>query len=262
MTDRPLQGKRALVGGASRGIGRACAQALAEAGAGVIVAARSEDALQALAAELDTGAGQAHEVLAADYDQPDKLAETVKDLAADRPVHILVNNSAGPPGGPIFDAAPAEFETAFRRHLVCNQLLSQCLVPGMREAGYGRIVNIISTSVKEPIPGLGVSNTIRAAVAAWAKTLADELGPDGITVNNVLPGYTRTDRLQNLFRNKAEKTGKSLEQVETDALAKIPLGRFTEPRELAAAVAFLASPQAACITGHSLPVDGGRLRGL
>lgn len=257
-----LSGKRAYVGGASRGIGRACAIALAELGASVTAIARSEDALKEVVESLPADRGQKHGRLSVDYDNPDTLIARAEDLLDDGPIHILVNNTAGPPGGPIFDAHAEEFETAFRRHLLCNHRLVHLFVPGMREAGYGRIVNIVSTSVYEPIPGLGVSNTIRAAVAGWAKTLADELAPHGITINNVLPGFTKTERLQALFESKAEKSGKSYDEVEAAALSLIPMERFAEPGEIANAVAFLASPAAAYMTGLSIPVDGGRARSI
>lgn len=257
-----LIGKRAYVGGASQGIGRACAEALATLGASVIVVARSEEKLEGIAASLSADQGQQHGYLAADYDNPDTLIGKAEDLLDDGPVHILVNNTAGPPGGLIFDAHDDEFELAFRRHLLCNHRLAHLFVPGMREAGYGRIVNIVSTSVYEPIPGLGVSNTIRAAVAGWAKTLADELAPDGITVNNVLPGFTSTERLRSLFESKADKTGKTFDEVEENARNLIPMGRFAEPAEIASMVAFLASPAASYMTGLSIPVDGGRTRSI
>lgn len=257
-----LTGKRAYVGGASKGIGRAAAEALAELGASVTVAARSAGALDEVVAAMSTDAGQKHGRAVVDNDDPDELIKRVREELDGTPFHILVNNTAGPPGGPVFDAAPEEFEEAFRRHLICNQRLAHLLVPGMRDAGYGRIVNIISTSVYEPIAGLGVSNTVRGAVASWAKTLADELAPDGITVNNILPGFTRTERLKNLFRNKAEKAGKSFEEIEKGALAGVPMGRFAEPEEIANVLAFLASPAAGYVTGVSIPVDGGRTRSI
>jgi len=257
-----LTGKRAYVGGASKGIGRAAAEALAGLGAHVTVAARRNDVLEQVARSLDTSKGQKHGWVAVDNDDPDELVRKVRSELDGNPFHVLVNNTGGPPGGPILDARPEEFERAFRHHLICNHRLAHLLVPGMRDAGYGRIINIISTSVYEPIPGLGVSNTVRGAVASWAKTLADELAPDGITVNNILPGFTKTERLSNLFESKAKKAGKSFEEIEKGALASVPMGRFAEPQELADVLAFLASPAASYVTGVSIAVDGGRTRSI
>ncbi len=255
-----LDGKRALVCGSTQGIGRASAIELAAAGAEITLLARSLDRMAAVVGELSVDHGQRHGLIVADFDDPDAVRSTVQAaIDPDRPFHILVNNTGGPPGGLAIDADPTAFELAFRAHVVCNQILATLLVPGMKEAGYGRIINIISTSVKQPIAGLGVSNTIRGAVASWAKTLAGELGAFGITVNNVLPGFTDTARLKELFKARAERTGKTLEEVSAEAIAGIPAGRLAEPAELGAAVAFLASPAAAYINGINLPVDGGRL---
>jgi 3-oxoacyl-[acyl-carrier protein] reductase len=255
-----LEGKRALVCGSSRGIGRAAAAALADAGAAVILLARNRKALEAA---RDGLSGHGHAVLVADFADPAAVRDTVAaHLAAQGPVQILVNNTGGPPGGPAHTAEADAFLAAFRQHLLVNQLLVQAVVPGMRAAEYGRIINVISTSVKEPIPNLGVSNTIRGAVASWAKTLAGELGAYGITVNNVLPGFTRTARLQSLFAAQAKRFGKTVAEVEAEARAAIPLARFAEPEEIAAAIAFLASPLAGYVNGINLPVDGGRTRSL
>jgi 3-oxoacyl-[acyl-carrier protein] reductase len=177
-------------------------------------------------------------------------------------VHILINNSGGPPGGPAHVATTAAFETAFRQHLLAGQTLLQALLPGMRASGYGRIVNVISTSVKEPIAGLGVSNTVRAAVAGWAKTLSGELAVDGITVNNVLPGYTRTGRLDSLLAAKASASNQGEDEIAQDLMATIPARRFGEASEVAAVIAFLCTPAAAYVNGVSIAVDGGRTRAL
>lgn len=257
--DLNLSGRRALVCGASEGIGRATAVELARLGATVTVMARRAAALEAVVADLP---GDEHGFIAADFDDTAALQNIIDERIAPAAYSILVNNAGGPPGGPITAAATDEFLAAFRRHLLANQLLSQAVLPGMREQRFGRIVNIISTSVYEPIPGLGVSNTVRAAVAGWAKTLAREVAADGITVNNVLPGFTNTGRLEKLFTSKAEKTGQLPEAVAKAALQQVPAGRFAEPEETAAAIAFLASPAAGYITGVSLPVDGGRLHGI
>ncbi len=258
-----LRGKHALVCGGSEGIGRASAQALAALGADVTVLARRADRLIEVAAALPrVHEGQRHGHLAADVSDAAGLATAVAALCARQPVQVLVNNTAGPPGGPAHSAAAEDYVAVFRQHLVAGQVLVQSVLPGMKTAGWGRIVNIISTSVKEPIANLGVSNTIRGAVAGWAKTLASELGPFGITVNNVLPGYTRTQRLDQILAERAASTGKSAEAIAQGMLATVPAGRFAEPAEIAAAVAFLASPAAAYVNGINLPVDGGRTRSL
>lgn len=255
-----LTGKRAMVCGSTQGIGKASAMQLAAQGASITLVARNEDALKQTLKELSAKADQKHDYIVADFDKPEELRKNVEQyLAGGNEFHILLNNTGGPTGGEITKAKPEEFLNTFQRHLICNHILVQLLVPGMKKNRYGRIINIISTSVKEPIKGLGVSNTIRAAVANWSKTMSFELGPFGITVNNVLPGATETARITDIVQNTSKKTGKSAEQVEADMLAKIPAGRFAKPEEIAYAVTFLASPEAAYINGTNLPVDGGRM---
>ncbi len=258
-----LSGKRAVVCGSTQGIGKACAEELATLGATVCLVARNPDKLDDVRKTLNTDSGQIHDFIAVDFSQPDVLKEKITAyLGKQRTAHILVNNTGGPPGGSVFEAAPEEFVQGFSNHVVCNQILVQAVVPGMKKAGYGRIINIISTSVKQPLPALGVSNTIRGAVASWAKTLANELGVFGITVNNVLPGATKTGRLDSLIQTKADHSGKTVQQVTEQLISLIPAGRFGEPQELANAVAFLASPAAGYINGINLPVDGGRTKCL
>ncbi len=256
-------GKRAVVCGSSQGIGRAIAIELAGLGAGVTLVARNEKALNAVRLELDTKAKQVHSVIVADFTKVALLKEKIgRYVKKNEPAHILVNNTGGPPPGKAAEADPEAFLQAFSNHLICNQILLQALLPGMKAESYGRVINIISTSVKQPIPGLGVSNTTRGAVAGWAKTLADELGPFGITVNNVLPGFTETARLDALLAGKAKETGVEVAQLVEQLRAEIPARRFARPEELAYAVAFLASPAAAYINGINLPVDGGRTLSL
>lgn len=258
-----LNGRHALVCGGSQGIGRACAVELAALGASVTVLARRAEILAELVQTLPrTHAAQKHGFIVADSGDTDALRRCADDLVAASPVHILINNTGGPPPGTVASATPVEFLDAWRKHLLANHVLAQAVIPGMREASWGRIVNIISTSVKEPIPNIGVSNTTRGAVANWAKTLAGELAPFGITVNNVLPGSTRTPRIEQIVADRAQKSGRSLDEVRRAMAAEIPLGRFADPAETAAAVAFLASPAASYITGVNLPVDGGRTRSL
>ncbi|HNS12650.1 MAG TPA: SDR family oxidoreductase [Bacteroidia bacterium] len=256
-----LTGKKALVCGSTQGIGKASAMELAALGATVTLLARNETELKKVKDELPGSAG--HDFIVADFSNPEDLRKIVNDyVAAKGPVHILVNNTGGPPGGPITDARTDEFMQAFSNHLICNHILAQALLPGMKSEKYGRIINIISTSVKQPLKGLGVSNTIRAAVANWSKTLSNEVAAFGITVNNVLPGATATGRLKSIFENKAQKTGKNIDEVEKEMLKEIPAGRFAEASEIANAVAFLAGPAAAYITGINVPVDGGRTSSL
>lgn len=249
----------AVVCGGTQGIGRAVAIELATRGATIALIARNAGDLAREASQLPTPGEQRHSFHVADFQEPDQVRQAIETLlATGAHAEILINNTGGPPPGAIQSADPATFERTFRQHLVCNQILAQALIPGMRKKHFGRIVNIISTSVKQPIPGLGVSNTIRGAVASWAKTLAWEVGPDGITVNNVLPGYTRTARLEALLRSKAEESRRSMEELTQEMLIEIPARRFAEPHEIATAVAFLASPRAGYVNGINLPVDGGR----
>jgi 3-oxoacyl-[acyl-carrier protein] reductase len=257
-----LAGKRALVCGSTQGIGLAAAVELATQGASVTLLARNVERLKATVKELPWGGQEAqdHHWIAADFFDPTSVREAIRtEIDPTKPYHILVNNTGGPPAGNAVDATPEQFIQAFQSHLICNQLLVQSLLPGMKDAKYGRVINIISTSVKQPIPGLGVSNTIRGAVASWAKTLAGELGGFGITVNNVLPGYTNTERLRSLITGRARKQGVTEKDVAAEMTATIPVGRFAESGEIGAAIAFLASPAAGYINGINLPVDGGRL---
>lgn len=260
--DLNFQGKRALVCGSTQGIGKASALELAALGANITLIARNENRLKSVLRELKAGAGQNHNYLVTDFASPPQLKQVIEDFTKNTVVHILVNNTGGPPAGLAIDATPEEYLNAFSSHLLCNQILAQAVVQGMKREKYGRIINIISTSVKTPIKGLGVSNTIRGAVANWAKTLSVELGPFGITVNNVLPGATMTQRLESVMKEKAEQSGKSLDAVRQEMIADIPAGRISEPHEVAAAVAFLASPAAAYINGINIPVDGGRTKSL
>ena len=256
-----LTAHNALVCGASRGIGAAAAHALAALGANVVAVARGHAQLQATVSELPRSDGQQHRALELDLTNDDAVAVAVDELAR-LPVHILVNTSGGPPPGPVTAASKVDFENALHQHLLANHALVSGLAAGMQKAGYGRVINIISTSVKEPIAGLGVSNAVRAAVASWAKTLAGELGRSGITVNNVLPGFTETERLAEIFGNRSRATGVPLAQIEEAARREVPLGRFAEPAEIGNVVAFLASPAAAYINGTNVVVDGGRTRSL
>lgn len=254
-----LTGKKAIVCGSTQGIGKASAEELANLGASVILVARNEDKLEAVRQQLDTSKGQEHHYIIADFSFTPQVELMVNEyLKYNGPVHILVNNTGGPAGGLAIDAEPEDYTKAFSQHLVCNQIMVQAVLSGMKSEGYGRIINIISTSVKQPLNGLGVSNTIRGAVANWSKTLANELGQYNITVNNVLPGATNTGRLQSIAGTKAAKTGSTSDEVLKNMAAAVPMGRIAEPEEVANAVAFLASPAASYINGINVPVDGGR----
>ncbi len=262
--DLDLTGKHALVCGGSQGIGRAAAIELALLGASVTLLARSTDGLRGALGALvgHDDAARRHGAISVDVADLAALGAQVAALAHGQPVHILVNNSGGPPGGPAHSATTDAFEQAFRQHLLASQTLVQAVLPGMRESGWGRIVNVISTSVREPIANLGVSNTVRGAVASWAKTLSRELAPHGITVNNVLPGYTRTQRLEQILADRALASGNDESLVARQMLATVPAGRFAEAHEIAAAIAFLSSPAAAYVNGVSLAVDGGRMQSI
>ncbi|WP_422107450.1 SDR family oxidoreductase [Winogradskyella sp.] len=256
-----LNNKYALVCGSTAGIGKATALALAEEGAIVTLIARNEDKLKSVLAELPQH--RPHDYIVADFSNPDQLRQKVETYTkAHHGFHILVNNTGGPAGGPIFSAKVEAFEAAFTQHLKCNHVLVQTLVPYMKAEGYGRIINVISTSVKQPLDGLGVSNTIRGAVANWSKTLANELGKFGITVNNVLPGATATERLAQIIKNKSVKTGTSEEEASDAMKNTVPAKRFAQPEETADAITFLASARASYINGINLPVDGGRTKSL
>jgi 3-oxoacyl-[acyl-carrier protein] reductase len=254
-----LTGKTAVVCGSTQGLGLASAIELALLGCTVVLFARNEEALKAAVLKLDTSKNQQHSYLIADFTNTEAVKNTIQQFVEKNAVHILINNTGGPAGGTALAAKEEEFLSAFNNHLINNHNLVQAVVPSMKAAGFGRIINIISTSVKAPLQGLGVSNTIRAAVANWAKTLATELGGFGITVNNVLPGFTQTVRADYVIKNKAQKTGKTEGEVLKELVAEIPVGRIGQPEEFGVAVAFLCSPAAAYINGVNLPVDGGRL---
>jgi 3-oxoacyl-[acyl-carrier protein] reductase len=252
-----LNNKTALVCGSTQGIGKAIAIQLAEAGANIILLARNEEKLKSTLKELSSSNHQNHSYLIADFSNNDSLKEVSKQISH-LPIDFLINNTGGPPAGKAMDANIEEFLNAFNAHLINNQLLVQAVIPHMLKQKFGRIINIISTSVKVPLHNLGVSNTIRGAVGNWSKTLANELAPFQITVNNILPGATETERLSTIIQNKANKTSVELNIVKQDMLSEIPMKRFGKPEEPAYAATFLCSDFAAYITGTNIVVDGGR----
>ncbi len=260
--DLSLIGKRALVCGSSGGIGEAIAKLYADQGAEVILFARNKEKLHTVCSALSKSENQNHQFIVADFDQPKQVESVLISFQQKdpKPIHIVVHNSGGPPLGPLPEASADDLRIAFNRLLVSAQLISRLLIEGMRKEAYGRIINVISTSVKEPLHGFGVSNTIRAAVANWGKTMSNELAKDGITVNNLLPGSTATDRMTEIIGFRAKKRGVTFNEVMEEMKASIPAGRLASPEEIANAAAFLASPAASYITGINLPVDGGRTR--
>jgi 3-oxoacyl-[acyl-carrier protein] reductase len=253
-----LEGRKALVCGSTQGIGLATAIEISILGASCILMARNETALQEALQKLDISKGQRHSYMIADFSKPHEVKEVIETYTKENEIHIVINNTGGPKAGPIAEAEEEAFRIAFNQHVICNQIITKAVIPGMKKAGYGRIINIISTSVKIPLNNLGVSNTIRGAVASWAKTMANELGQFNITVNNILPGMTKTGRLESLIANIAATKNITTEEVSKNMQAEIPMKRFGEAAEIAAVVAFLASPAAAYVNGTSIPVDGGR----
>jgi 3-oxoacyl-[acyl-carrier protein] reductase len=253
-----LSGKNALVCGSTQGIGLAIAKELALLGASCTLMARNEETLGLAVSSLAKDAGQEHGFIVADFSDRAAVEQAVRQHVGRTTVHILVNNTGGPPAGPITDASPDIFLRYFEQHIAVNQVLAMACLDGMKAAHYGRIINIVSTSVRIPIDNLGVSNTIRGATASWAKTWSNEVGQFGITVNNVLPGFTKTERLNALIQNIATRKGVEVDVVAAQMAAEVPAKRFGEADEIAAYAAFLATPAAAYINGTSVPVDGGR----
>ena len=253
-----LEGKFAIICGSTQGIGLAIAEELALLGANCTLIARNEDALKEAVHNLDIALRQQHKYLVADFSKPDEVKKVIETYVAKNPVHILINNSGGPAAGPIIEATEEAFLNTFNQHLICNHILTKAVVPCMKKEGYGRIINVISTSVKIPLKNLGVSNTIRGAVASWAKSMANELGQFNITVNNVLPGFTSTQRLSTIIEGTAKRGNVLVDIVEKNMKEEVPMKRFADASEVAAVAAFLASPAASYVNGVSIPVDGGR----
>jgi 3-oxoacyl-[acyl-carrier protein] reductase len=257
-----LEGKNAVVCGSTQGIGLAIAEELALLGANCTLFARNEEGLKAAIKNLDIALRQQHDYLVADFSKPEDVKKAIGQHVQSKPVHILINNTGGPAPGSVLDATEEAFVQAFNQHLIVNELLVKAVVPSMKQARYGRIINVISTSIRIPITNLAVSGTVRGAVAVWSKILANEVGQFNITVNNILPGFTKTQRLESLVQNNAQKRGVSTDVIEQEMTKEIPMKRFGEPAELAAVAAFLASPAASYVNGVSIPVDGGKTGSL
>lgn len=253
-----LVNKHAVICGSTQGIGLAIAIELSKLGASCTLMARNEEALQLALKELHYVFDQQHNYLVADFSEPSQVKEAIQFHLSKYPVHILVNNTGGPPAGVIAEADPVDFVRYFEQHIVCNQLLTQACLPSMKAAGYGRVINVISTTVRIPLENLGISNTIRGAVASWAKSWSNEVAQFGITVNNILPGFTKTERLRKLIEHTAHKKGSSFDEVAAQMEKEVPARRFGDASEIAAVAAFLASPAASYVNGTSIPVDGGR----
>jgi 3-oxoacyl-[acyl-carrier protein] reductase len=256
--DLSLQGKTAVICGSSQGLGLASAKELALLGANCILIARNKEKLETAIKTLYLSKGQKHSYEVADFFNSEEVRSAINKIVKEGPVHILINNSGGPPGGIVSEAKEEEFTRAFNQHLINNHILATAVIPGMKKEAFGRIINIISTSVKIPLAYLGVSGTVRAAVATWGKLLSHDLGQFNITVNNVLPGYTQTERLDNLIDSASQKKNITKDEAATDMYSDIPMKRFGKPEEFGAVVAFLASPAASYVNGASIPVDGGR----
>jgi 3-oxoacyl-[acyl-carrier protein] reductase len=253
-----LEGKYAVVCGSTQGIGLATAEELALLGASCTLVARNEESLKMALQKLDNSLRQQHGYLVADFNNPEEVRTVIEKHVQKNPVHILVNNSGGPPSGPVIEATEEAFLNTFNQHLICNHILTRAVFPSMKKEGYGRIINIISTSVKIPLKNLGVSNTIRGAVASWAKSMANEISQYNITVNNVLPGFTTTQRLSSLIEQLAKRGNTVVDIIEKNMMEEVPMKRFGVASEVAAVAAFLASPAASYVNGVSIPVDGGR----
>jgi 3-oxoacyl-[acyl-carrier protein] reductase len=262
MMNLSLKNKTALVGGSTQGIGKAIAKQLSENGANVVLLARNEAKLIETLSKLKNTEGVTHKYIVADFSAFDNFKKTIADFFKENTVDIVINNTGGPPAGAAMDKSLDDFQRTFDMHLLANHFLAQHAVEGMKRNGWGRIINILSSTIKQPKTNMVLSNSIRAAVANWAKTLASELAPFGITVNNVLPGYIATERLTELNLFKSSSSKKDLADIEKEMLAEIPIGRLGKPEEMAYAVAFLCSHMADYITGINLPVDGGVLKSL
>jgi len=257
-----LSGKKALICGGSRGLGLASAIELASLGAEITLLARTEELLIENVKTLKSISDLNHDYLIGDLSDLASLETTLGEYLKTADWQILLNNTGGPPGGNLIDANSTDLVIAFKRHIVASQELMQWILPGMKRVGYGRIINIVSTSVRQPIKSLAVSNTIRGAMASWSKTLSNELAETGITVNCILPGTTSTERIEEILNSRMKIYGYSYEEARDLMIQEIPMGRFAEPKEIGQVVAFVASPAASYMTGTVIPVDGGKIKSI
>ncbi|MEW6265860.1 MAG: SDR family oxidoreductase [Thermodesulfobacteriota bacterium] len=261
--DLGLTGRIALVCGGSKGLGRAAATALAKEGAKVIIAARGQEALNQAAADITNLTGAEVTPVSADLSDPEQARLLARSaLSAWGRVDVLINNAGGPPAGLFLDFSDQDWEAAIRLNFLSAVVLTRELVPGMKERRWGRVINFTSIAVKQPIDGLILSNAVRAAVHGWAKSLSNELAAFGVTVNNVLPGYTLTERVRNLSLTLGRQRGVSPEKIIEEYEAQIPMNRLGRPEDFGHLAAFLASDLAGYITGASIPIDGGYYKGL
>ena len=257
-----LKGKRALIGGSSRGIGKAIAQQLAESGASVTLMARNEEKLKTIIAKLPVSEGQKHNYLLIDFNEFDDYKKTISRFFETHEIDILVNNTQGPKAGGVMDIEVSDYQEAFDLLFKSIVFTTQLALPQMIKNKWGRIINVASISVKEPLSYLALSNSIRAAMVTWAKTLATDIAQHQITVNSILTGYFDTERIKDLNTTKALQLGISTDEVRHNMEQQVPMKRIGDPKEYAFLVAFLASEQASYITGTQIPIDGGLLKSL
>ncbi len=257
-----LLGKKALVGGSSKGIGKAIAEQLASSGASVTLMARNEEDLKSVVSKLDTEQGQKHGYLLVDFSDFERLREVLKEFFQTNNIDILVNNTQGPEAGGALEKRVEDYQNAFNLLFKSVVLTTELAIAHMQRNQWGRIINVASISVKEPLNYLALSNSIRAAVVTWAKSLSIDVGKDNITVNNILTGYFDTDRIAQLNSKKAEKMGISPTEVRAEMEERVPAKRIGKPEEYGYLVTFLASDKAAYISGTNIPIDGGLLKSL